>query len=60
MDKGRGKKNGLFSDIDHISFNTHPPFQEYKIFWQLNFNDISALIFNEAFPYLKIALMIGL
>ena len=19
------KKNGLFSDIDHISFNTHPP-----------------------------------
>ena len=24
--KGRiKKKNGLFSDIDHISFNTHPP-----------------------------------
>ena len=23
--EGYQKKNGLFSDIDHISFNTHPP-----------------------------------
>ena len=31
--EGVKKKNGLFSDIDHISFNTHPPPPKNDI-WQ--------------------------
>ena len=52
------------------NFTNHPPWRNndiflkkgvfYKIFQNINFNDISALFFNETFPYLKRTLMIEL